>query len=79
VRRLLALLPGTTLVLGLLALAGSLLRYAVGLPLPVDPRRVLRGWVWTPPPWPLALVVLAALLLTAVRLRRALLAPDPVS
>lgn len=79
VRRLLALLPGTTVTLGLLALTGSLLRYAVGLPLPVDPRRVLHGWVWTPPAWPLALVVLVAVLATAWQLRRALLRDDELS
>jgi hypothetical protein len=79
VRRLLALLPATTVTLGLLALGGSLLRYAVGLPLPVDPRRVLHGWVWTPPTWPLVLLVLVAVLATARELRRALLRPDQLS
>ena len=76
--RVCAAVPVGTLALGLLALGGSVLRYAVGLPLPYDPLRVLAGWAWTPPPWPLLLVLLPAAGLVAWRLRTAVLADEPL-
>ncbi|MCW2778077.1 MAG: hypothetical protein JWN17_1802 [Frankiales bacterium] len=74
-RRALSLVPVATVVLGLLMLLGSLLRYAVGLPLPLDPRTVLESVVWLPPAWPLALLLVAAAVAGHVLLARRLRAP----
>lgn len=46
------------LTLQLLALGGSYLRYAVGLPLERRPLSVLRSVVWVPGSWPLVLLAL---------------------
>ncbi|MBC7372808.1 MAG: hypothetical protein H7323_02305, partial [Frankiales bacterium] len=51
--------PGLVLGLGLIALTGSALRYAVGLPLPSSPVAVLRAVAWVPPAWPLVIALLA--------------------
>lgn len=72
--RLAALVPPVLLGLGLLALAGSWLRYAVGLPLPGAPIDVVRDVAWVPPAWPLLVLALPAAALVALRLQRRLAA-----
>jgi hypothetical protein len=72
-RRVLAAVPGVCLVLGGLAMAGSMLRYAVGLPLPSNPVKALRDVSWVPSAWPLCLVLLGVAAWASYRLRRLLL------
>jgi hypothetical protein len=59
-RRALAWVPLLTFGLSVLALAGSLLRYAVGLPVSFFPLEVAADVVWLPPTLPLTAVLVAA-------------------
>lgn len=55
--RLWRLVPAAALLLGLLCLAGSALRYGVGLPLPGGVLTTFAAVVWVPPLWPVVLVL----------------------
>jgi hypothetical protein len=75
--RALASIPIVTLVVQLLVLAGSYLRYAVGLPLQLNPLALPGDVRWVPAAWPLDLLFLVAATTLTVGLVRTLRA-EPV-
>lgn len=75
-RRSLSALPYAALLVQLLVLTGSWLRYAVGLPLQFNPVNSLEHVYWIPPAWPVVAVLAAAACVMATGLRRRTLAPE---